>query len=206
MPGQLVGRGTGGFAHWTKLAQNFGAAKGNEVPWKNELKGMGHWWGCVLYTFIKKYIQIHVYIHIYGYRYIVLWVQQVTILISPPIVFIKCVPYVKALVFILGQAAALILQVTLRSLPALRFTPFSAFLWRDGESRVQQRAGRGFPSCDSEWLDVDGDTAAAGPAPRLSFVSCSNLFSGYQEALSAAARTLFIGGDKDIFARRLTSP
>lgn len=66
--------------------------------------------------------------------------------------------------------------------------------------------GKGSPAVTPSDNDVDGDAAAARPAPRLGFVSCSNPFSGYQEALSAAARSLFIGGDKDIFAGRLTSP
>lgn len=93
--GQRVsGEGTGasawGFACWSKLAQNFGAAKGNEVPQKNELKhrgGCGNTDGDVLYKFIKKYIQICVYTHRYMGRGIS---QQVTILISPPVVFIVC--------------------------------------------------------------------------------------------------------------------
>lgn len=71
-----------------------------------------------------------------------------------------------------------------------------------GVEESWERASQPCPSgdCCAASDSVYPDTAATAANSVPSFVSFTNLFSGYKEVPSAVARCLFIDGDKDIFA------
>lgn len=130
-----------------------------------------------------------------------LWpATQVPVLVSQ-LVWPKSIPQGRALVLSwccwARRAAALILQVLLRSLQPGGLIPCSAFPWALGE---------GYTAVSLGWLlshQVTMTQQWQGPAPCwVSFLS--EPFS-LKEVLSAVAQGLFIDGDKDIFAGRLMS-